>query len=95
MFPFVLRFRRNRPQAVEGYGGGKPQHGTKAWESLVAISAEMPALPLITLLRACRVTPSALAASVTDKSSGSRQSSLMDRPGCGGFFIDMVFLLPI
>jgi hypothetical protein len=34
--------------------------------------------------------PKTLAASVTLKLKGSRQASLMEWPGCGGFFIGMV-----
>src|SRR5580700_5204749 len=49
----------------------------------------MPDLPLITLLRVCRVTPRTFAPSVTDSPNGARQAGLMLRPGCGGFFIGM------
>src|SRR5665213_380637 len=55
------------------------------------LSGEIPLLPLTMLFTAWRVTPSTLAAPVTDSPSGSKQSSRTDSPGCGGFFIGMVF----
>src|SRR5208282_668510 len=62
-----------------------------ALERRIAISGEIPLLPLTMLFTAWRVTPSTLAAAVTDSPSGSRQSSRTDSPGCGGFFIGMAF----
>jgi hypothetical protein len=56
----------------------------------IAISAEMPLLPLTRLLRVCRVTPNATAASVIVRPSGSMQSCRTERPGWGGFFIVMI-----
>src|ERR1700730_13380060 len=53
----------------------------------MAISGEIPLLPLTRLLSAWRVTPSTLAPSVTESSSASRQSWRTCRPGWGGFFI--------
>src|SRR5665213_96568 len=55
------------------------------------VSGEMPLLPLTRLLSAWRETWSSFAASVTDRPSGSRQSSRTDCPGCGGFFIGIGF----
>jgi len=53
----------------------------------IAISAEIPALPLTRLFIACRMTPSALAPFAIHSPSGSRQ--LTDSPRCGGFFMRM------
>src|SRR5216683_329298 len=45
----------------------------------------------MTLLRVCRVTPRTSAPSVTDMPKGSRHAVRILRPGCGGFFMGMVF----
>jgi hypothetical protein len=66
----------------------------KAFESLIAISGLMAALPFTTLLRACRVTPRIFAPSVTDRPNGSRQAARMLRPGWGGFFMGTMFEAP-
>src|ERR1700731_1626906 len=50
----------------------------------------MPLLPVTRLLRVCRVTPDACAASVIVRPSGSMQSPRTERPGWGGFFIVIV-----
>ena len=44
----------------------------KPFESRMAMSTEIPALPFKRSESACRVTPSPAAASVTDRPSGSR-----------------------
>src|SRR5271165_1521082 len=59
----------------------------KALWRRIAISGEIPLLPLTRLLSACRVTPSAWAPLVTLKLRGSRQSCRTDNPGWGGFFM--------
>jgi len=58
--------------------------------SRIAISGEMPARPLIRFESVARVTPRAFAPSVTVRPSGSRQASLMDRPGWGGSFMGLI-----
>src|ERR1700675_1390896 len=45
----------------------------------------------MTLLSVCRVTPRTSAPAVTDRPKGSRHAVRILRPGCGGFFIGMVF----
>jgi hypothetical protein len=51
----------------------------------------MPELQF-TISESClRLTPSFFAASVTLRLSGSRQSWRTDSPGCGGFFIGIVW----
>jgi site-specific recombinase XerD len=57
-----------------------------AFVSRMAISGLMPDLPLMTLLSACRVTPSSFAPSVTDSPDGSRHALRTIRPGWAGFF---------
>src|SRR5262245_28926493 len=52
-----------------------------------AMSPERSAWAFSRLESATRETPSAFAASVTVRSSGSRISVRMNTPGCGGFFI--------
>ena len=64
-----------------------------AFSKRIAISGDNPARPLRTRESVCLAIPSALAASVTLKPKGSRQASLIEWPGCGGFFMGMVFLL--
>src|SRR5216684_5672817 len=61
----------------------------KATDNLRAIAGLTPEWPLRSSESALRVTPRALAASVTDISSGSRQSSRIISPGCGGLCIVM------
>jgi len=63
----------------------------KALNSRIAISGEIPDFSLTMLLSAWRETPKSLAAFVTERSRGSRQSNLTMRPGCTGFFIGMAF----
>src|SRR5579883_1006962 len=60
-----------------------------AFDRRIAISGEIPLLPLTILFSAWRVTPSAFAASAILRPSGSRQLSRTEMPGCGGFFIGM------
>jgi hypothetical protein len=55
-----------------------------ACSSRIAISGEIPAWPLSSAGNPLGVTPRPFAASVTDRPSGSRHSSLMTSPGCGG-----------
>src|ERR1700688_245824 len=47
--------------------------------SRIAISGLMPDLPVMTLFRACRVTPRIFAPSEIDKPKGSRHASCMRR----------------
>src|SRR3989338_1528051 len=63
----------------------------KALSSLIAISGEIAALQFTRLLRAWRVTPRARAAPVMVRPKDSMQSWRTERPGCGGFFIVMLF----
>src|SRR5580704_14213277 len=51
----------------------------------------MADFPAMTLLRAWRETPRILAPSEIDSPRGSRHALRILRPGCGGFFIGMVF----
>ena len=78
----------------EVVGGLRPQPRLgpppKAFSRRIAISADIPALPLTRLFIACRVTPNTFAASVTESPRGSRQSCRTDNPGWGGFFIRIV-----
>jgi hypothetical protein len=53
------------------------------------MSGEIPDWPLITRESVWRVTPKTFAPSVTLISSGSKQASLIEWPGCGGFFMGM------
>ncbi len=53
----------------------------KAFESRIAISIEIPDLSFTSSDSACRVTPSALAASVTERPSGSRHCRRTIPPG--------------
>src|SRR5437867_5251930 len=66
----------------------------KAFERRIAISGEMPVLPLIRLDKDCRVIPRTFAPAVTDKPSGSRHDTRTALPGCGGFFIGIRSLSP-
>lgn len=56
-----------------------------AIDSRTAISGLMPARPLSRAESVLRLMPSAAAASVTESSSGSRQSLRMISPGWGGY----------
>lgn len=56
----------------------------------IAISGEIPAWPLMTRDSVCRATPNTFAPLVTVRPKGSRQASLIEKPGWGGFFIGMV-----
>src|SRR5216684_4488226 len=51
---------------------------------------DIPAWPLMTRDRVWRATPKTLAPSVTLRRRGSRQPSLMEWPGRGGFFMGML-----
>jgi len=58
---------------------------TKRFSRQMAISGENPAWPLMTRDKVWRATPRTFAPSVTERFSGSRRASLIDRPGWGGF----------
>ncbi len=58
----------------------------KTFDNLMAISGLTPTLPFKRTERVFRVTPRAMAASVTVKFSGFIQNSLMISPGWGGFW---------
>ena len=83
----------------EVVGGLRPQPRLgpppKAFSRRIAISADIPALPLTRLFIACRVTPNTFAASVTESPRGSRQSCRTDNPGWGGFFMRIVGALVV
>lgn len=64
-----------------------------AFSSRIAISGEMAARPFSTRDRVWRATPRMFAVSEIERPSGSRQASLIEWPGCGGFFIGIVGLL--
>ena len=64
--------------------------GPASFSSLMAISGETAAWPFHTRESVWRATSNTFAASVTFRPSGSRQFSLMLRPGCGGLFIAML-----
>ena len=55
----------------------------------MAISGEMPRLPLTSSESVVRVTPRARAACVMVRPSGSIHSQRTTLPGCGGFFFGM------
>ena len=61
----------------------------------MAMSGEIAAWPFNTRERVWRATPRTSAASVTLRPRGSRQFSLMPRPGWGGFFIAMLSSLSL
>jgi hypothetical protein len=63
----------------------------KAFSIRKAISADNAARPLNRAERAGRVTPSTLAASVTDSLWGSTISARMKRPGWEGLAIRMLY----
>src|SRR5437667_9909261 len=61
--------------------------GPKAFSMRNAISPDRSAFPLSRLDRVGREMPSASAAAVTERPSGSIISVRMNSPGCGGFSI--------
>ena len=63
----------------------------KARSTRMAISGEIPRRMWTRSLRVWRVTPRSLAAAVTVRPKGSRQSCLIESPGCGGFLIAIAF----
>lgn len=65
---------------------------SNAIERRTAISGLIPARPLSIALNVFRLTPRASAASVTDRPSGSRHSSLIISPGCGGLCMSILFI---
>jgi hypothetical protein len=65
-----------------GHVSASPPNTLPRW---IAISAEIPLLPLTRLLRVCRVTPNASAVSVIVRPGGSVQSCRADGPGGAGF----------
>ena len=60
---------------------------------LIAISTEIPVRSFTSSESACRVTPSPLAARVTERPRGSRHCRFTMPPGCGGLCIPMTSLL--
>jgi hypothetical protein len=67
----------------------------KDFESLIAISGDSEVFPLIIFDRIERVTPSASAAFVIVRPSGSMHNSLIISPGWGGSFMGMVYFLVV
>src|ERR1039458_1983207 len=61
----------------------------KTFDSLTAISGDMPRFPFASSESVLRVTPRASAARVMVKPKGSIHSCNTTRPGCGGVFIVM------
>src|SRR5210317_1475609 len=62
---------------------------SNAIERRIAISGLIPALPLRMEDKVFRLTPRHSAALVTETPSGSRQSSRIISPGCGGLCINI------
>ena len=63
----------------------------KAFSMRSAISPDRSALAFNKLDRAGRDTCNTAAAAVTDRPAGSMISVRIKSPGCGGFFMGMVF----
>src|SRR6056297_1049979 len=67
----------------------------KAFDGRIAIWGEIPNRPFNRADRVFLETPSPLAASVTVNPNGSKQSSLITSPGCGGLCTTIFFSLVV